>query len=90
MTTDNITRELEKAAKDICLKHNLQHVYFSQRFGKRKHFLAGHGQTSFDSTYHIDIDDKFTLSWQGDMTENEAEMALNSLSFPFDQLKQKL
>jgi len=90
LLNDNTKKELEKAAKDICLKHNLKHVYFSQRFGKRKHFLAGYGQTSFDSTFHLDIDDKFTLSWQGDMPEKQALKALSSLTSFFDQPKQEL
>lgn len=90
MLTKHTINELEKTAKDLCIKYNLQHAYFTQRFGKRRHFVTGYGKMSLGHTYHLDIDDKLTLFWEGIMTKEDAWIALRPLTLLFNQAEQEL
>lgn len=90
MLMNHTIKELENIAKEICIKYNLRDVYFTQKYGKRKHFLAGHGKISFGLTYHVNIDDNITLSWEGDMTEKKALETMKLRKLILDHAEQEL
>ena len=80
MLVDHIKKELEKVAKNMCKTHNLQHVYFTHKLGKRRHYLAGYGQEIFSNTHHLDITEKTTLFWQGNLIERDISMIISRLA----------
>ena len=71
MLTDHTRKDLEKVSRDLCRKNHLSYVYFTQKMGKRMHFLAGSGKATFTETHHLDITEKISISWQGALTEND-------------------
>jgi hypothetical protein len=90
LLTDHTKKELEKAAENICKINKLQHVYFTQRFGKRRHFIAGYGKKTFTQTRHLDTTENIALSWEGNMTEEKAWITLRPLTYLLNQTEQEL
>jgi hypothetical protein len=88
--TDQAKILLEKAAEDICKKNDLPRAYFTHRFGKRRHFVAGYGKETFTQTYHRDITENIALSWQGTMTEEKALSAIRPFTDLLKHITQEL
>ncbi len=80
LLTDQAKIELEKVAAAICKNNDLPHAYFVQRFGKRRHYIAGYGKEAFTKTHHKDINENIALYWEGEMTEENALLALSSFN----------
>ena len=76
MLANHKKKELEKVAKNMCKIHNLQHVYFTHKLGKRRHYLAGYGQEMFSNTHHLDITKKTILFWQGNLIEKDISIII--------------
>ena len=81
---------LEKIAADICEKNALPYGYFSQKYGKRKHYLAGYGSGVFTTTYHKNITDVIVFSWQGTVDDEKASVMLEPFTDLIIQLTKEL
>ena len=64
--------ELKQLARKICLENDLHHVYFTQKFGTRKHYLSGYGETSFNKVHKLDVNETVTMFWEGSMKMEKA------------------
>jgi hypothetical protein len=90
LLTDQTKTALKKAAADIGKRNGLPHVYFTHQFGKRRHFISGHGKATFTQTHHRDITENIALSWQGTMTEENFLSALRPFTELLHQAEQEL
>jgi len=90
LLTEHTKKALKKAAEVICNKNNLPHVYFSQKFGKRRHFITGCGEETFTKTRHREITEMITLSWEGTMTDKKAQQAIEPFAKLLDRVQEEL
>ena len=51
--------------------YDLKQVYFTRRFGKRNHFLAGCGETMFDRAERMPLSEHLQMHWYGTLDEAE-------------------
>ncbi len=70
---------LENTAKDLRRLYHLQHVYFSQKLGKRSHFLAGSGETAFGTVHQLEIADDISIHWEGDADQEKIALVVEPL-----------
>ena len=87
---NHIKNTLEKIAADVCERNGLTHAYFSQKFGQRKHFLAGYGMEIIALTHHNHINDRIVFSWQGTMNKQKAKRALEPFTDLINEVSQEL
>ena len=64
--------ELQVALKNLCQSFNLDYAYLAWVQGKRRHFLAGHGEQTFSNTQRMKITERVVLFWQGSDIDRSA------------------
>jgi hypothetical protein len=63
------TDRLRALAERFCEAYGLKQVYFTRRFGKRNHFLAGFGEIVFDRAERIPLSEHLQMHWHGPLDE---------------------
>ena len=66
---ENRILQLTALAERLCEEIGLTRVYFTRRFGKRSHYLAGYGETVFDQAERMPLSENLEMHWHGALDE---------------------
>ena len=71
MIHDDTAARLNELVRQFHDTYGLGQVYFTRRFGKRRHFLAGFGEPAFEKAGRLSLSENVELHWHGVLTETQ-------------------
>jgi hypothetical protein len=63
-------RSIEQRCKDLCDRLGLAQVYVAQVVGRRRHYLAGHGDPLPGQAEQMSLGPHFVVFWHGNLSES--------------------
>lgn len=75
----DVVAVLKESAQRLRRDYGLKRVYFTRRFGRRAHFLAGCGETAFEPAGRMGLSENLEIHWQGALREEDRLEIRNKL-----------
>ncbi|AEH44374.1 hypothetical protein Thein_0492 [Thermodesulfatator indicus DSM 15286] len=58
-------------AEEACREFGLKRVYFAEVLGKRRHFLAGAGEVTFEPPQSAKLSGDLVVFWEGELKNKD-------------------
>lgn len=86
-----VTEKLvQEKCRYLCETIGLSKVYLAETVGPRRHYLAGHGDTSLEQPNQLQLSDKITVLWCGKLCPETKEFFIRSLRTLAEQVEREL